>query len=289
MKFTQTTWHNIRRSPYQAFAAISIMTLTFLVISFFTFLIVGSTKIITFFESVPQINAFFKNEAKQQDINNLQKSLESSGKVAKVKFISNQEAFQIYKQQNKEDDPLLMEIVTPDILPRSFQISPVNINDLSSIFDMLKTSPIIERIVFQKDIVQRLTSWTNALRKIGISLIIVLSLFSIYIMMIVIGIKISQKRDDIDIMKLIGATNWYIRWPFIFEGMFYGVIGAVIGWTISSLTLWVASPTLSSFLQGIPVLPVSPIFLLELLGMEILLAILLGAFSSFLAVLRYLK
>ena len=90
-------------------------------------------------------------------------------------------------------------------------------------------------------------------------------------------------------MKLIGATNWYIRWPFIFEGIFYGVVGAVAGWVVSTAALLAATPFLLDFLRGIPILPASWIFLLALLGGELLFAVVLGAFSSYLAVLRYLK
>lgn len=288
MKHIKTTWTNIRRSPYQAFAAILIMMLTFLVISFFTFLIGGSSKIVNYFESKPQVTAFFKNEAKQSDINTLENNLQSTGKIASVKYVSKDEALKIYREQNK-NDPLLLDLVTADILPASLEISSLKIEDLSSISDTLKNSPIVQEVVFQKDVVSTLTAWTSALRKIGTALIIVLSLVSMFIMVTIIGIKISQKKDDIEIMRLIGATNWYIRWPFIFEGMFYGAIGAFLGWLISSLALWYATPFLSSFLRGIPVLPVSPIVLFELLAVELVLAAFLGALSSFLAVLRYLK
>lgn len=288
MKHIKTTWTNIRRSPYQAFAAILIMMLTFLVISFFTFLIGGSSKIVNYFESKPQVTAFFKNEAKQSDINTLENDLQSTGKIASVKYVSKDEALKIYREQNK-NDPLLLDLVTSDILPASLEISSLKIEDLSSISDTLKNSPIVQEVVFQKDVVSTLTAWTSALRKIGTALIVVLSLVSMFIMVTIIGIKISQKKDDIEIMRLIGATNWYIRWPFIFEGMFYGAIGAFLGWLISSLALWYATPFLSSFLRGIPVLPVSPVVLFELLAVELVLAAFLGAFSSFLAVLRYLK
>jgi cell division transport system permease protein len=108
-------------------------------------------------------------------------------------------------------------------------------------------------------------------------------------MVTIIGIKISQRKEDIEIMRLIGATSWYIRWPFILEGVFYGIIGAVIGWSISTLSLLYATPFLESFLKGIPVLPVSYIDLLVLLGTELLFAIFLGVISSFLAVFRYLR
>jgi cell division transport system permease protein len=279
MNFTKTAWKNIRRSPYQALAAILIMTLTFLAISFFTFMLVGSSKIINYFESKPQVTAFFKNEAKQSDINQLENQLKATGKISSLK---------IYKEKNK-NDPLLLDLVTADVLPSSFEISTVQIEDMNTISNMLTKSSIVSDVIYQKDVVSTLTSWTGAIKKIGIVLIVLLSLVSIFIMATIIGIKISQKKEDIEIMKLIGATNWYIRWPFLTEGIVYGVVGAIIGWAIATAGLLYATPFLESFLKGIPVLPVSYLNLLILLGIEIVFAIFLGAISSFLAVLRYSK
>lgn len=284
----KTTWKNIRRSPYQAFAAILIMTLTFLVVSFFTFMLVGASLIINYFESKPTLTAFFRNEAKEEEIESLEESIKATGEVASVKFVSKKEALQIYREQNK-DDPLLLDLVTEDILPASLEISAVKIEDLSSIHDTLKKYPIVSEIIYQKDIVSILTSWTNALRKIGVGTIAILALVSIFIMGIITGVKISHKKQDIEIMRLIGASSWYIRWPFILEGIFYGVSGAVLGWGIASASLWYISPYLESFLKGIPLFPISFIFLLGVLGMELIIAVVLGALSSFLAVLRYLK
>lgn len=143
--------------------------------------------------------------------------------------------------------------------------------------------------MYQKDIITTLTAWTNAIRTIGITLIAALSLVSVFIMMTVIGFKVSQKRDEIEIMRLLSATDWYIRWPFIMEGIFYGVFGTFFGWLIASAGLLYATPYLETFLKGIPLLPVSPVFLIELLFGELLIAVLLGMLASSLAVLRYLK
>lgn len=288
MKVFRTTWCNIRRSPYQAFAAVFVMTLTFLFISFFTFLLFGSSKAISYFESRPQVTAFFRQEVKQEDIDSLKDNLMTTNKIADIKFVSKQDALKIYTEQNK-DDPLLLELVTADILPASLEISTIKIADLSEINNMLSGSPLVSEVVFQKDVVSVLTSWTNALRGIGLGLIITLSLVSVFIMVIIIGIKIAQKKQDIEIMRLIGAGGWYIRWPIIFEGIFYGVVGAILGFGIASGALWYATPFLSSFLKGIPIFPIPVIFLLGLLGFEILIAMILGIFSSLVAVLRYLK
>ena len=288
MRHVKTSWKHIRRSPYQAMAAVFIMMLTFLSISVFAFIVVGSSLVIKYFESKPQVTAFFKDEATQQDVDTLRATLDQTGKVSSMKYVSKSDALEIYKDQNK-DDPLLLDLVTEDILPASLEISTNQLSDLDSVSGTLQSSPSVKEVVYQKDVVETLTTWTNAVRIIGITLIIILAMVSIFIMMTVIGFKVAQKKDEIEIMKLLSATNWYIRWPFVLEGIFYGIIGTLFGWLIASAGLLYATPYLQTFFDGVPLLSISPIFLAELLVAELVIAAVLGMIASSLAVLRYLK
>lgn len=284
----QTAWTHIRRSPYQALAAIMIMVVTFLAVSVFAILIIGSSKIISYFESKPQVTAFFYDTATPAQINQLENQLQATGEVSQMKFISKENALRIYKAQNK-NDPLLLDLVTADILPASLEISTYNLSDLPAISASVKSNPVVQEVVFQKDVVSTLTTWTNTIRILGVVLIAVLSVVSVLIMATIIGMKISQKKEEIEVMQLIGATRWYISWPFIYEGIFYGLVGTVIGWVITSAALLYSSSFLSNFLQGIPLFPVPWIFYVVMLAGEVFLAILLGWFASLLAVRRYIK
>lgn len=287
-KYFKTSWTNIRRSPYQAAAAIFVMTLTFFVFSMFALGVYGFSTIINYFESKPQVTAFFKDEAKQADIDNLKKSLQDSGLISQVKFVSKDEALKIYKEQNK-NDPLLLDLVTADILPSSLEISTYKIEDLSLVSDTIKKSNIVSEVVFQKDVVSTLSSWTSVIRRVGVVFFSALVLATIFILATIVGIKVSGKKEDIETMRLIGAGSWYIRLPFLIEGMLYGLVGALISWTISVVILLIATPHLEYFTRGIPLFPISYAVLFGLLGIELIFASLLGFFSSYLAVLRYLK
>ena len=94
---------------------------------------------------------------------------------------------------------------------------------------------------------------------------------------------------EIDILQLLGASRWYIRVPFLLEGMFYGVIGAFFAWGISYLLLLYLTSYIIKFFQGITLLPISPTFMLIILGFEITSGIVIGSLGSLLAVKRYLK
>ncbi|OIP58104.1 MAG: hypothetical protein COX79_04895 [Candidatus Levybacteria bacterium CG_4_10_14_0_2_um_filter_36_16] len=278
----------IRRSPYQAISAALIMTLTFFTISMFAILTILSIRLINYFETRPQLTVFFKDTAKQEEIKGLEEQLKATLKVATISFVSKEEALKIYKEQNKKD-PILLDLVTADILPSSIEVQAIKAEYLSDLASIVKGSDIVEEVIFQKDIVDTLIAWTNAFRKIGIVVISVLAIVSLFIILTIIGIKITLRREEIEIMRLIGASNWFIRAPFLLEGMMYGFFGALIGWTVSVGILLYSTPALESFLKGVAVLPISPIMLFELFALELFLACFFGAFASYLAVLRYLK
>lgn len=285
----QTVAKYIRRSPYQSIAAILIMSLTFLTISVFSILTIASVRVISYFETRPQLSVFFKQDATTEQMNALRTQLTQTGKTQSIKFVSKDEALSIYKKQN-QSDPLLLDLVTSDILPASLDVQAIDATQLASLAQIAKGSNQVEEVVFQKDIVDTLIKFTNGLRQIGIIIISILLLVSIFVILTIIGIKITVRRDEIEIMKLIGASNWFIRTPFLLEGMFYGAVGALVGWGLSYGVLhFYATPKIISFFGSVPVLPIEPVLMLMVLGILFASAILLGMFSSFLAVLRYLK
>ncbi len=284
----KTVARYLRRSPYQAFAATLIMAIAFFSISLFAILTILSVRLIDYFESRPQLTVFFKDGTTKEDIGSLQKQLQETGKTSSIVYVSKEEALKIYKEMNK-NEPILLDLVTADILPASIEVQANKAENLENLASIVNGNKNIEKVVFQKDIIDTLVSWTNALRKIGITIISVLLVESLFIILTIVGIKITIRRDEIEIMKLIGASNWFIRAPFLLEGIIYGVAGAIIGWTVSMGIFIYATPLLESFLKTVPVFPISPLILIELLGVELLVAGFLGAFASYLAVLRYLK
>lgn len=279
----------IRRSPYQATAAILVMTLTFFVAAIVFLLGIGSATMLNYFESRPQITAFLKDDKNTLDIEVLKSKLNATGKVSAIRYISKEEALQIYKEQNKKD-PVLLEMVTADILPASLEISAKEAKDLSALADILKQEVGVEEVQYQRDIVEKLISWTNAIRAIGLILFSFLAVVSLFIILTVTGVRITLRKEEIEILRLVGASSWYIRSPFLLEGMIYGVVGGVIAWLGSYILLLYASPFLSSLFVSLPLqFPPSVFFMLIFLIGIVCSGGLLGIAGSFLAVKRYLK
>lgn len=288
MSAFNTTWSHIRRSPYQALAAIFIMMQTFFVISVFTFLFFGSLMTIRYYETRPQLSVFFTDEAKVEDIQKLDAQLKSTGKVMKLTFVDKQEAFRRYKKLST--DPIELELVDPSILPRSFDITTYNLEDQIALAGKLKNNPIVSSVAFPRDAIEGFIRFSTVLRQLGAVTSVILAMDAICLIMMIISMKISGKKEEIEILKLLSATNWYIRWPFINEGIIYGVIGAILGWLFASAGLLYLQPIFRTQLPpDLPIFPVPLLFLVWVLGAEIIIAIVLGAFSSILAAVRYLK
>lgn len=287
-KLIKATWQHIRRSPYQSLTAIGMMSLTLFVALAFFLTALGSQAILNYFEGKPQITVFFTDQKKSEDIKALEEKLKATGWVLQTKYISKEEALSIYRKQNKKD-PLLLEMVTANILPASLDVSAKDPQYLSGLVKTLQAEPNVEEVVYQKDIVDLLITWTQTIRKTGLVLVGFLTVLSLLILLTIIGMKIAIRKEEIEILRLIGASKWYIRWPFLLEGAFYGGIAALIGWIASACLLIYLMPYLKSFLSGVPLFTVSPIFLLELFLSSILIGVGVGIIGSLLAVWRYLK
>ncbi|MEK7141618.1 MAG: permease-like cell division protein FtsX [Patescibacteria group bacterium] len=292
-----TAYKHMRRSPYQAGAAILTMFLTLLLVGLFFLASTASYFVLKYFEGKPQITVYFQDKTSEDVIHTLENELTATGKTVSIKYLTKDDALALYREQNKSD-PLLLEMVTADILPASLEVSATEPNFLSDLEEVIKKTEGVEEVVYQRDVVETLISWTNAIRWVGGSLAGLLAVDSILIVMTIIGMKIALKKQEVEVLNLVGASPWYIRMPFLLEGGLYGLIGAgIAGLIIAGLTLWLY-PFLLSFLGVIPAIgavlgaPTSVVFLLSafvFFGGLALTGFLLGSIGSMVAVGRYLK
>jgi cell division transport system permease protein len=297
MNAIATVRTHIRRSPYQALAAILSMFLTLLVMGIFTLSSVTSYFIIQYFEGKPQANVFFVENAEQKDIEALRTKLEETKKTSLVKFVSKDEALLIYKEQYK-NDPLLIELVTADILPASLEVTASDPRYFTDLEPIMRSGTGVDKVIFQRDVVDTLLSWTNAFRLVGGIFGLLLSFNAVLIIMTITAMKVAMKKDEIEILKLIGASPWYIKKPFLLEAGFYGVVGGTVSFLcIATLLLWFRQGLLS-FLGVIPEIStvlfsaLSASFLIPL-GLFFFLLCLsgffLGAIGSLIALSKYTK
>lgn len=282
------TKRNIRRTPFQAIAASMVMFLTFFALLTFLILGAGSEQTLKFFESKPQAIAFFKEGTTPEDVAAIENALKGESRVSATKFVSKDMALKKYQEANK-DQPLLTELVNESILPASLEISTRSPEDLPAIADLLAQEPVVEQVFLPKDVIKNLTSVSGIIRAVGIAVVSFLLIFSTLVIVMIIGFKIRIRRTEIEIMRLLGASPSFIRNPFILEGIFYGVAGAISAWILSWALLWYFTPFLQGYLGEVKLLPVDPLFMLILLAASVFLAIIVGGLGSISAVRRYLK
>ena len=236
---------SIRRTPYQSLSAFLILFFTlFLSLMLFvslTFL----NSILSYLETKPQVTVYFQNKAPENQIFKVRDELMSSGKVLNIK----------YKQLNK-DNPLLLEMVSADILPPSLEIYAKKPIYLPEIAEYLKKQGDIDEVQYEKDIVDKLLVLTNTIRKTASIFFSYLILMSIVVLTTTILFKIALKESEITLLKLIGATNFYIRKPYIMEGLFLGISASVLSFGIFCLLAIYFNPFLQSYLRGISSLSV---------------------------------
>ena len=279
---------NIRRSPFQAIAASLTMFSAFFALTVFLLVSLGLQLTLRYYESKPQVIAFFKDGITKQDIQAIEGALKNDGRVTNTKYVSQEEALQIYRRLNKKD-PLLSELVTANTLPSSLEVSTLTLQDLAPIAEVLKNEPVVEDVIFPEDVVQNISTATTLIRIVGGVIVIYLILFAILQILMIIGFKIRLRRSEIEIMRLLGASPTFIRIPFVLEGMFYGIVGAITSWIVIYALLWYFTPFLEGYLKEVKLLPVDLFLMLALLGVSILVAAVVGGLGSFGATRRYLK
>ncbi|MEK7525242.1 MAG: permease-like cell division protein FtsX, partial [Patescibacteria group bacterium] len=291
----------IRRSPYQALAAVSMTGLTVFVVSLFALVSLASQLILTSFETKPQVIAYLADEHKPEEVNQLIGDLTTTGLVKQAIYVSKDEALKIYKE-SVGNDPLLLGtvtdlgIITADVLPASVEITAKSPDNFPTLVSILERSKIVsstpngkKEIDFPQDVISELTAWTRAIRTAGLILASILSFNSVITIMIIISMKIASRRYEIGTMKLLGAKGAFIIKPYLIESILYGAIGGVIGWLASYIALLYSTPFLAARLTGIIPLPVSPVVMLALLAVLVVSFSLLGLFSGLLAAVRFLK
>ncbi len=248
-------WTSIRRTPYQSLSAFLILffTLFLTLILFVSLTFLYGT--LNYLETKPQVTVYFQTKTPETQIFKVREELMNSGKVLNIKYISKNEAFNIYKQLNK-DNSLLLEMVSADILPPSLEIYAKKPIFLPEIAEYLKKQGDIDEVQYEKDIIEKLLVLTNTIRKSALIFFGYLIIMSIVVLTTTILFKIALKESEITLLRLIGATNSYIRKPYVLESLFLGMAASILSFSIFALIVLYFNPFLQSYFKGITTLSV---------------------------------
>jgi cell division transport system permease protein len=300
-RIVKTGFVNFVRNPWLAIAAMAMMLVT---LTITLFLIIANA---TFGNTIQQItdkidiSVYLKDSVTETQRNDFIDDIKQIPNVKSVSYLSKDDALEAYKQQNVNNTELLLAISqTDNPLPASIQIKPWDVNNIQSIKDFIEKpenkelqSDETSYSGDRKEAIDKITHATQFMRETAVVGVIIFTIISALIIFNTIQMAIFNRRDEIHIMRLLGANTNYIRGPFVVETMLYGVIAAVASIILVGSLFRLASSTFEASSLGLLDIDYasryfSKNFWIILTGQTII-GILIGAVSSIIATKRYLK
>jgi len=283
-----------------------VMSLGAIITIFLSLLLVGTSiyfggiagELLKGIEEKASIQVFISDDAPAQDIEVLQRQLQNNPLVKSVSFVTKDEAWERF-EATMEQSPEILDQIVGNPLPASLDIDLNNPQDIEVVANEIKESDSFLRIAdnpgnpskslkYGQETVQKLFALTNMLRYVGIAFIGMLGIVSLIFINNTIRLAIYSRRAEISIMRLVGASNWFIRAPFILEGVFQALIGAILAMaTLYSFHIW----GLPRIKIAIPFLTISvpSSTMVQIPVMLIVGGIIIGIVGSWIAMRKYLK
>ncbi len=300
-RIIKTGLQNFLRNLTLAIAAIAVMviTLTIILFSVITSATFGNT--IDQITDKIDISVYLKDDVTAEKRDDVIAQFKGLANVKSVEYISKDQALEDYKQANQDKPDLLAAISqTDNPLPASLRIKPIDPNRIEEIRTFIE-SPDIKPLQSdatsysgeRKDAIDNITSATRFFQRAGIAGVVVFAMVSMLIIFNTIRMAIFNRRDELQIMRLLGASTWFIRGPFVVETILYGVIASVVSIAICHFIFVVSSTTLGASSFGLLDINFASQYFADnfwiILGAQMGIGVLIGAFSSYVATRRYLK
>lgn len=289
------------RNAFVSFASILVMTVTLFVVGVAMFAGVMLNFTIAELRDKVDVSIYFLTETPEERIMELKTSLEARPEVVSVAYLSREEALAQFRERYKDDQLALqaLEELGENPLEASLQVRAKDISQYEAIAqfaqdqDAESGAPSIDKISFYdakyRLALERLQSVANSAERLGFVVIAILILTSIAISFNTLRLAIYSSREEIHVMRLVGAGQFFIRAPFMIEGMLYGLVAGVVTLLIFyPLTWWLGTAT-ASFFGGVNVFSYYLDHFFYFFAIIVGTGVLLGAIASFLAVRRYLK
>ncbi len=284
------------RNRWLSLAATLIMILTLITISFFVSLMLITNTTTQSLRDKVDMSVYFDESTSKDQISAIQNILLTRSDIKSVDYTSKEKALELWRKRNSENDKL-RDIIseTDNPLPRSLEIKTQDPEDMEKIYNFLNTNdykPLIKDISYKKNkvLIDRLVKITNFIRLGGWAMSMIFVLISILVIYNTIRLTIFARKDEIDIMKLVGASDLYVRGPFVLEGMGYGLLGAMISSLLFAFIFKLTVPAVEQYL-GLSNINSSylGINVTLIILLQVLVGLMLGIFCSVLAVKKHLK
>lgn len=279
---------SISRNGWMTFASVSAVTVTLLLVGVFVMIMMNLNKVADDLEKDVEIKVMAELTADEASIKQLEKEIKNTPGVAEVVYSPKEDELKKLVL-DFGDDLRLFEQDNP--LHNVFYAKAVNPQETEKVAKKLDSLDNTFEVKYGEGKIEKLFSFLNTSRNVGLVLILALLFTAMFLISNTIRITIVARRRDIEIMKLVGATNWFIRIPFILEGMWLGILGAIIPITLVTVLYYNIYNLLEPKLkQGnlFELLDFSP-FIYQLNGLILLMGVLIGIWGSFMSVRKFLR
>lgn len=288
-------WQGFLRNGSLSFSTISIVILAAIVFEGLILFGVISNGAVSSIQEKIDITVYFKQTVSEDAVLNVKKSLERLPEVADVEYISREQALEEFTAAHVGDEAIsqtLKELSTNPLLA-SLNIKARDPHDYQTVAQYLEggnAGAEVEKVTYAQNqvVIERLVSIIDTIKRGGITLTLFLALLAIVVTFNTIRLAIFSNREQIGIMRVVGASNTFIRGPYLIEGVLYGTLAAIVSFIVMVPLINFTSPYVGSF---IPELNLANYFsnnMWTLFGYQILFCVGLGIVSSFIAIRRYL-
>jgi cell division transport system permease protein len=289
-------FQSFKRNSWLSITTIIVMTLALLVFIGLIVFSVLTNRIIDSLKEKIDISVYFNIDTSEDRILAIKRSLESLAEVKNVDYISRDNALAIFQENHKGDQTIseAINILDTNPLSASLNIKAKNPQDYQVIAAYLNNDNLkndVSQVSYNQNqiVINRLNKIIDTVQKSGLTLMLILSLVAILVTLNAIMLAIHSTRDEIGIMRLVGASNMFIRGPYIVQGILYGVIAAILSIIIIAPAIYFTAPYVEMIMPEINMWPYFLSNLITLTGYQIGFGILLGTTSSIIAVRKYLK
>ena len=279
----------MRRNGLMTLASISTVALSLFMLGVFLCGVVNLNNMAASLETQVQLSVYLKDDLTTNQIMETGKAVKSQPHIKELKFVTKDQALQDFKSRLGDDQKQMidsLEGVNP--LPNSYIVTFENPQDVKLAAKELATVPGVESVHYGQDVVDELFKITQIIRIGGIVLIAFLAAATLFIISNTIRLTVFARRKEIAIMKYVGATNGFIRWPFVIEGMLLGCIGGLIAVACTGEFYYFITSEIEQSLAFFPLVPMFPIFY-QLAVALLIIGIFIGAIGSAISLRQYMR
>ncbi len=296
MRIIRTGFVNFWRNLWLSTAATMIMTVTLVIFSTLFLLFVLTNYSIHTIQNTVDISVYFKIGLAEEQINSIKSDIASDARVKEVSYVSAAQAFEDFKNKH-ENDPLIMASLnelTENPLPATLHIKTYQLDDYPAIADKLQSDQykdFVDKVNFEDNrlVIDRLNKMLKFIIAFGLGLVVLFSLIAVLVIYNTITLTIYNRKEEVEIMRLVGATNWYIRGPFLTESLMYSLFSTAITVALFVPIFTKIVPKVIAYVNPNISLSGGLFNFTYLILMLFALAVVLSTVSTFLAIRKYLK